>query len=367
MQVVLQGLTRLEMAPQDFEPWRNFLLAIEDWDAFIRDAELSAVAPLLCKHFVEHDFAAPGKVGLTLKALQLRHRSAAKARYTLMQELLAAFAAAGIPVVALKGLALAPLLYPQDALRPMRDIDILVPAAQKQQAGGVLRELGFEMPDQQPSRFMRHSHQLPNATKSVHGFVISVEVHHDALGRDVPGHLRYQDVASKLQSAHWGELQMQTLGHEHMLHQLCRHLAGLHPGAVLKLINVLDIVLYAEKFIDEIDWKDVQRRYSHVINTLNCLHYIVPLSNELQLRIGGISKRRLRGIGDSMVPLSKIFGARVGVKRKLEMLFSPPDWWLHLYYNVSPQKSLFWVRLFRHPINLCGWVAKRVISMLLGG
>lgn len=54
---------------------------------------------------------------------------------------------AGIPFVALKGAFLAHYAYPQPALRPLRDLDVLVPAAQVLQAYAVLLEGGLYRAD----------------------------------------------------------------------------------------------------------------------------------------------------------------------------------------------------------------------------
>lgn len=367
MRTLLQDLSRLAISENDFNALAPRLAAVDDWALFLQDAEMKAIAPLLYRHFQQHGYQPPGATMLSLRALALRHSAAADARYQLMGELLPAFQQAEIPLVALKGLALAADIYPSDELRPMRDIDVLVPRRRLAAAGELLRELGFDLPLAQPSKFMRDSHQLPNATKTVNGFTISVEVHHDALSRDVPGHLRYEDVAHNLRNVPWRELTMATLGHEHMLHQVARHLAGLHPGAVLKLVNVLDVVLYAEKYRAEIDWQLIADQYSHVINTLKCLHYITPLSAALQQQIGGVSNKAINGVGETMQAFTLIAAARASPLQKLAMLLSPPDWWLHLYYNVSPEKSLLMTKILYHPMAATGWALKRLWSRVLGG
>jgi hypothetical protein len=55
------------------------------------------------------------------------------------------FAAAGIPFVALKGARLAWRDYPQPALRPMRDLDLLVPEDKVLEAAALLAPAGFAM------------------------------------------------------------------------------------------------------------------------------------------------------------------------------------------------------------------------------
>lgn len=71
-------------------------------------------------------------------------------------ELLRRLQAAGIPTLALKGVALGPLAYGQIALRPMADADLLVPASHARGAAAALREAGWapaHAPDEWPPRF----------------------------------------------------------------------------------------------------------------------------------------------------------------------------------------------------------------------
>ena len=42
-------------------------------------------------------------------------------------------------------------------------------------------------------------------------------------------------------------------------------------------------------------------------------------------------------------------GATAELAERLQLLFRPSDWWLHLYYGVDPDKSLFWVKLPQWP------------------
>lgn len=363
----LQTLARLELPTEGLADLQAALLDVDDWDAFLRQAELYGVANLLLKHARAHQLPIPQKSVLALKALALRHRSAADARYQVIQELSQALQEHHIPMVALKGLALAPMIYPADELRPMRDMDVLVPRDKEQEVARIVRNLGFELPEDQPTKFMRDTHQLPNATKKVNGFTISLEIHHDALSRDAPGSFFYEDVATELQTIRWRELALLTLGHEQMLHQVCRHLEALHPGGILKLINVMDVVLYCERFIAQIDWQRVKTQYPHVLNTLRCLHQITPLSVGLQTKVGGVSATQNRDKGEIMLPLTMIFRRENSLKKKLNLLFAPSDWWLHLYYNVNPIKSLLPVKLVKHPVTILTWLAKRLYSRLLGG
>jgi hypothetical protein len=366
---LLHKFTRSKLSSDDLASLRSALndMQAKDWQALLSQAELYGISNWLLKHCTEHGLAVPKSVLLSLKALSMRHRAAANARYQVMQALLEKFAEHDLPLIALKGLALAPMIYPSDELRPMRDLDVLVPLDKEQLAATLVREMGFDLPESQDSKFMRNSHQLPNATKTVNGLIISLEIHHDALSRDVPDSLVYEDVKNNLQTIKWRDLDIVTLDHEFMLHQVCRHLEGTHSGALLKLINVLDVVLYGEHYIDEINWPLIKERHPHVINTLKCVHLIVPLSSALSVKVGGVSDVNLSGVGEIMRSLTYIGTGQNTLVKKFSLLFNPSDWWLHLYYNVDPCNSLFLVKTVRHPVTIVSWLGQRLYSRLLGG
>lgn len=73
----------------------------------------------------------------------VREGAAEMLRQQVVAEVLAALAAAGIEPVLFKGTALAYSLYPDPALRPRCDTDLIVPLQQRQQAFDALREIGF--------------------------------------------------------------------------------------------------------------------------------------------------------------------------------------------------------------------------------
>jgi len=364
--LLLQKFTALELSSSTVKEISSMLGAVSDWDMFLREAERHGLSAIVLKHANDYCLEFPETIRVSFKALSLRHNAHADARYKVAAELLVHLRAAGCPVLFLKGLALSPLIYPSDSLRPMRDIDILIPRKDKVLVAKAIRELGFELPERHSDKYNRDSHQMPNAWKYVDGFKVSVEVHHDAIERDAPGHLYYEDIMPT-QSVKWRDIQFDTLHHEQMLHQLCRHLIGRHPESRLKLINVADIVLYSEKYVEQINWSVIKQGFPHIINTLKCLHLVVPLSNAVQEKIGGVHDVQIEGTGEIMPILKDVVYANMPVAGKLKALFLPSDWWLHLYYAVPPNRSLLPVKLWRHPMALVPFIGRRIVSRLLGG
>lgn len=129
--------------------------SITDWVSVIAAAEANGVAPLLYaaikKSGREDDLLA--ECIERLRIAYLRSDTANWQALQILQSLLADFDRAAIPVVVLKGGALATTLYPEPALRPMIDLDLLIPRAQIKKADSLLLEQGFVSPVEMSTGF----------------------------------------------------------------------------------------------------------------------------------------------------------------------------------------------------------------------
>lgn len=346
---------------------RERLLAVSDWQAWINQIELHGLSGFANKHILEYGLPVPEQLNAPLKALKMRHHSAAKARYHALQQIDAVFKEQSIDYLALKGAALMPHLYKEAYLRPMRDMDLLLRRTDLGRAADALRSIGFHLPDAQPSKFMRDVHQLPNATKTIDGFVCSVELHLDGVSRDTAGHCYYPESSDQIQSINWQDLCINALDDISMLHQVTLHLEGLHPGSALKLINVMDVVGLAQHVLETGQWQALKSQHPHVINALRCLHLWTPLPSELQAVLAPMPTRVPADVGVIMQPLGQILGSQNAWTAKLRALFSPSDWWLHLHYHVDPTRSLRTVKWLRHPAAVLQSLARRVLSAIRGG
>ncbi len=360
-------LARFELLGNHLNYAREALAQETDWQSWLNQVELHGLSGFVNKHMADHELPIPDALVMPLKALKARHTAASQARYQSLCDIDAILNERNIPYVALKGAALMPYLFKEGYLRPMRDMDLLLPREVEYQAADCLREIGFDLPESQPSKFMRDMHQLPNATKKVNGLVSSVELHHDGISREVTGHFYYPESASSFQTVSWGDLEFQALEDIQMLHQVTKHLEGLHSGAVLKLINVMDVIGLAEHVRVTGQWERLENEYPHVINTLRCLHLLTPLPAELEQCVGAMPERVPAGVGQIMGSLRSALLEKKSLAQKLKPLLLPSDWWMHLYYNVDPNKSLFWIKLVRHPLRVSNWLLRRIYSGMLGG
>lgn len=162
-----------------------------------------------------------------------------------------ALAAAGIPCLWIKGIALAETLYPAPELRPMLDVDLLVPYDRRQAALAALQGLGYALLPQlfDGTESLKHHYAL----QGPEGDRILVELHFRLLGaadRLLP--IRALDWFWQ-QSTPYGAAGYRTLRPEAHLLYLAAHALLQHGEADLRLLWYYDIhrlILTAAHF----DW-----------------------------------------------------------------------------------------------------------------
>jgi hypothetical protein len=116
-----------------------------DWEALLQRAQAEGVAPMLYWSLWQSGsiYTVPDNTALTLRAM---FAATALNNEQLMGELMAlgdALARAGMPVIALKGVCFALTIYPDLGLRPMVDIDLLVPALRGAEALQLAESRGY--------------------------------------------------------------------------------------------------------------------------------------------------------------------------------------------------------------------------------
>jgi hypothetical protein len=325
------------------------------WCALAQEAEHHGVTPLIAPAIAAaHQGTVPEDVRRIFVALALRHRRAAAARERALDRLLQAFAAAGLPVILLKGAALAHLIYPAPALRAMADVDVLIEGSDTARALAVVRDLGFAFAPRHDTPFAGRMHHLPPATTTESGFRITLEIHRDALSPNQPQRLTYAMVAANARplSRAAGPPGL-ALGHTDMLRHLSRH--AFEPARRVRLVHLYDLWRYAAVLRDEIDWRDLAARFPDVPVALGLAAQV------LAPRCGEGNAAAPAGAGCGMLPLSEIASER-GLRRKLAVLFDPPAWWLHGYYGVPPGRSLLACRVVHHPATVVRWLARRLAA-----
>ncbi len=317
------------------------------------------MAPLVYQTIKRHDIRIPGKQLQKIKALVLRHRRANGIRFSCLQEIVSLFSNNGIELIALKGAALAHILYDNPSLQPMNDMDLLLAAEKAEAAAHLLSGLGYSMPHGL-HRFNHRPHHLPMLQKKVQGLTVTIELHTDTMHRDSPESMTIYDLTEQPQTFQCGQTRIKAMGHMDMLYHLCRH--GFSASKELRLIHLYDIMAYATKFHDRIDWPKLRTRYPYVINGIRCVHFIFPCPRALAETFQPPTIRPPDRCGEAMRPLSKIVKKGRPWSTVFKELFLPSPWWKHAYYGIKPEDSLLQCNWLIHPAMVVRWLSLRCIS-----
>ena len=159
--------------------WPPGGIAAADWPEIATMASDHRVEPLLSWQTERSDWIMPEAVAATWREARRTAALAALAQQSALRLALAKLGEAGIAAVALKGVALAWRHYPEAALRPMRDIDLLVPEARAIEASRILAAAGFIPETDDPATLrqaLADDHQLP--AQHHPGLRVTIELHH---------------------------------------------------------------------------------------------------------------------------------------------------------------------------------------------
>lgn len=185
---LMLACARTTLGPGEAAEVEAALAAPLDWPAVVQRSGWHKLDCLLYVHLRDERFATrvPAAVMQTLRE---RHRSTVVRRMYFRQELatiLRALREHGIPVIVLKGAALAELVYRDPGARPMADLDILVPDDRAEQAQSIVQTMGYEpygTPEDQEDTSANHRHMPVLVGR---GKPTVVEVHRHVVRLDSP-------------------------------------------------------------------------------------------------------------------------------------------------------------------------------------
>ena len=149
------------------------------WPATAAMAAAQRLEPLLAWQAERGGWTVPPAVAAAWRTARRDATYAALSQQAALRLALARLGEAGIAAVALKGVALAWRHYPEAALRPMRDIDLLVAEDRAIEASQVLAAAGFVPETDDPATLrqaLADDHQLPAQYHP--GLGVTIELHH---------------------------------------------------------------------------------------------------------------------------------------------------------------------------------------------
>lgn len=219
--------------------WRALSSGV--WNYISQIALAEGVGPLLFHKFKQEDCLEFVPESARQVLAQAYYASAGRNQLLLteLQRLLAALEATRVPVLVYKGGALAQTLYPDPALRPMSDLDLLAPPEHLERALAVLRSSGYQ---QQKTGYhvVLQDHNTPP---------IRLELH----WRLAPG-----DGQTPLPSQEWlwQNRTSATFTPEAHLLVLAAHLVLQH-GKSPRLIWHYDLHLLLKRHASSLDWPEL--------------------------------------------------------------------------------------------------------------
>jgi hypothetical protein len=271
-----------------------------DWADLINVSHDHRLGPVLYQSLARDSIVEliPENLIENLQAQYQLHRIRNLKAYQALAELVELFKSNNIASVALKGSYLSIFAYPDIALRPMRDLDLLIPEQQVIDAYDLLIEKGYKRlyGSGGPESALETAHHLPALVSST-GIV--VELHHRITQpAKYEACLITQNIWSKAIVRKVGKVDVQFASPEDLLIHLCEH-ASIHH-----LFNVGPLILSDINYLvntHELDWGYILQATEEYQLTRALLITLVQVSTKLNTKI---PKPVLQTLGVDQLDLS---------------------------------------------------------------
>ena len=357
---------RAESHPLMVEQLSRQIEAFTCWQELPAQAELHGMAPLLWHHLRRSGISLPAETERAITGLYLRHRASNLVHTRTLEEIVTLFEQAGIRPLVLKGLALAYEYYPDPALRPIRDIDLLLKQDEIKPALDLLADAGFRVDTPPASRIPGLLPKELTADSPLHkGLITHIELHHydprqRILNDSTPddNFIGFDASPHKLligKSAVYVPAPVDTLNY--LFRHLKKHLLVGTTNSPLLLKWVADIVSVVERHAETLDWDYLRRQDPAFLERLEVFYSLTPMP-EIYAKIIPVGQVTFpSGLNQYPKgwPNAKIKKWRqVGLLRFFWQTFTPPsEWWLRLYYGIG-KGSCFWYGQVVHRIRIIG-------------
>lgn len=299
------------------------------------------LGPLVHWQINHYGLSAPSELraALAVQALRARRQSGQINRAAVA--ISDCLAQAGIESVVLKGAAVAHLAYQAPWLRPMDDVDILVPDRAVRDVQKALKSIGLELRPPR-TRVERLSHHWPVAVLNQQGEMVFVEVHLKVLPTRLGQPMPLDRLMRPLHVVDSPEGQIHTLHPEDAIAtQIARFR---HLTEIFRAISLADVIGLAETHCHAIDWQRLGHRVRGLARIGSVLQSATPLSEPL-CDVLGLDPQALSGRIDLTSggyrgwPVNTHLKQRIAQPGKLQLLretVRPNGWWPQLAYGRSP-------------------------------
>jgi hypothetical protein len=338
--------------------------AFTAWDILPAQAELHGVAPLLWHHLQAAGTSIPAETRKTLSGLALRHRLLNQAHASVLKQVNALFERSGIRAVVLKGLALGYEYYPNPALRPVSDIDLLLQTRDVLPALDLLQQAGFHVTTPSASLTTgRLPKEVSAYSPAQNGLRTHLELHHhDPAHRSIVDGDPDDEFSGFHAPPHtvdtgdgviYVPAPMETL--DYLFRHFLRHMFVATASDPLPLKWIADVVSLVEHHAAVWDWDKLKQENPALLHRLEVIYSLTPLPDRLRtvIPIRQIAPPRgancyPQGWPQQVFPEWKRGGFKNYIRHALaspayiwHSLSVPSAWWLRLQYGI-PRSSVFW-------------------------
>lgn len=235
------------------------MVQADRWPAIVEAATRHGLAPLLHQALkaTGRSTEPPHPLTQLLRDAYLKTGIANWLVFRELRRLLTSFDAEQVPAIQLKGCALANWLYPDPALRPLGDLDLLIPSDRLERADRLLRSLGYaprlELDEGFQTRFSNEQTYTRGGAPP-----IQLDLHWHIFGaRYYATHVPIEWFWQRAMPIDWDERQALIFAPESQFLHLATHLRLQH-GRQLRLIWSHDLALMLSQYGSALDWSDVE-------------------------------------------------------------------------------------------------------------
>ncbi|NUO83284.1 nucleotidyltransferase family protein [candidate division KSB1 bacterium] len=257
---ILLCCARLDPNAQSCAALEELLQGRVDWEGLLQRSIKQSMTPLLYRHLrSEATLWRRVPEVMRMQLQQIYHRNIQRNELLLaeLDQLFATFNAADVPVMLMKELHLLHTIYPEAGLRPLGDLDLLVPPHDFERAKAMLKQAGYHP-------------QLPaNPFKDKYGFGYHFVNHAKGIWIDLQWNLSQRDWAQSTSGVHefrapikevWQrahpdrllQSRVARMSWEDLLFHLCVHLEG---HGFNEMIQFCDMAEVLRQYGAAMDWR----------------------------------------------------------------------------------------------------------------
>jgi Uncharacterised nucleotidyltransferase len=252
---LLIACARSKLASADRQRIAELAGAALNWDQFGRVSYAHGIAPLIYHSFLRSDALRfiPPAAAQSLQRSYYVNAVRNSLLYNELREILTTFNDQRIEVIVLKGAALAEIVYPHRALRPMSDIDLFVRNEKLAEVETKLLNMGYVLNEREKTKDYWQKHHYHLVFENGSG--IPVEIHWHIKRPTDSFQIDIDDLWERSQPIKIADVGAFVFSAEDLLLYLCQHFWKHRlAGGIRPVCDIAEAAIY---YRDKIKWERV--------------------------------------------------------------------------------------------------------------